>query len=443
MCNKAVSTLVCQADLVFRLPAQQAALETTVSFVTLFAALYVFGKLRHNSGLDDLVLTAALAVIALSKVLFVMLPMLAGSATGNPDVLAVIIGRSAGDLLFTTAAFVPRVRLRQSGRTLRLATAGVLGILVVAAVLPRVFGMGLPPFVTHTHDGLHATPELAVAEIVMASLTSAAALGYLRRFKRSGDEFSGWLALAAIFATASNVNFVLFLTIHSSRVSLGGIFRLCFFVVLLIGALSEIQSYRRKLVTAIVEKERRRIACDLHDGLSQELVYLSRNLAGLQGSADEKTLRRLQTSAERARLATRQVVQPEATPVAAPVRSTVAEALTTAAVDVAERLGLYLRLDLDSGIGMTPEREDALVRIACEALTNAARHSGSRQVSLMLRREGGRVRMRVRDSGRGFDPDAFADGFGLTSMRDRAHSVGGELRISSELGAGSQVEAVL
>lgn len=439
MCNKAVSTLVCQADLVFGLPAQQAALETTVSFVTLFAAFYVFGKLRHNSCLDDLVLTAALAVIALSKVLFVMLPMLAGSATGNPDVLAAIIGRSAGDLLFTAAAFVPRVRLRRSGRTLGLATAGVLGILVVAAVLPRVFGTGLPPFVAHTQDGLHATPGLAVAEIVTASLTSAAALGYVRRFKRFGDEFSGWLATAAIFATASNVNFVLFLTIHSARVSLGGIFRLCFFVVLLIGALSEIQSYRRKRVTAIVEKERRRIACDLHDGLSQELAYLSRNLASLQGAADEKTLRRLQVCAERARLATRQAVRPVATP----VQSAVAEALATAAVEVAERLGLDLKLDLDAGIGMTPERGDALVRIACEALTNAARHSGSRQVSLMLRREGGRVRMRVRDSGHGFDPDAFGDGFGLTSMRDRARLVGGELRISSELGAGSQVEAML
>jgi len=83
------------------------------------------------------------------------------------------------------------------------------------------------------------------------------------------------------------------------------------------------------------------------------------------------------------------------------------------------------------------------VGIACEALTNAARHSGSQKVSLVLRRDGDCVRMRVRDSGQGFDIAARGFGFGLTSMRDRARSVGGQLQISSEPGAGSQVEATL
>lgn len=81
--------------------------------------------------------------------------------------------------------------------------------------------------------------------------------------------------------------------------------------------------------------------------------------------------------------------------------------------------------------------------IACEALTNVARHSGSRKVSLVLRRDDGRVRMRVRDCGQGFDTAACGGGFGLTSMRDRARSVGGQLHISSEPGGGSQVEATL
>jgi signal transduction histidine kinase len=92
---------------------------------------------------------------------------------------------------------------------------------------------------------------------------------------------------------------------------------------------------------------------------------------------------------------------------------------------------------------MAPERTDALVGIAREALTNAARHSGSRQVSLSLCRAGGRVLMRVRDSGRGFDPASPRGGFGVTSMRHRARSVGGDVRISSRPGAGSEVEAAL
>ena len=61
---------------------------------------------------------------------------------------------------------------------------------------------------------------------------------------------------------------------------------------------------------------------------------------------------------------------------------------------------------------MAPARSDALVRIACEALTNVARHSGSPQVSLVLRRYGARVLMRVSDSGHGFDTTVCRGGFG-------------------------------
>ena len=53
------------------------------------------------------------------------------------------------------------------------------------------------------------------------------------------------------------------------------------------------------------------------------------------------------------------------------------------------------------------------------------------------------IRMVVRDWGCGFDPSAHPAGFGLTSMRERAQSVGAVLTVSSEPGFGSQVEVVL
>jgi len=80
-----------------------------------------------------------------------------------------------------------------------------------------------------------------------------------------------------------------------------------------------------------------------------------------------------------------------------------------------------------------------LIRIACEAVSNAAQHSGAERVSLSLHRQNGGVRMRVSDDGSGFDPVARASGFGLTSMRDRATSVGADLRISSVPGHGTDV----
>jgi len=439
-----VVALVPHAGFIYGLPVQQVALETAASLITLLAGFLVFGRLRRNSCLNELALVAALAVIALSSILFVMLPMLTGSAAANPDVWAATIGGSAGSLLFAAAAFVPRACLRRPGRAQGITAAGVLGILALAAVLPRAFGSGLPRAITppagpQAGYGVTAGTALAIVQIAAAALTVIAAAGYLRRSERLGDEFSGWLAVAAVFATAAHVSCAFSPTIYSPQLSLGDIFRFCFYVVLLAGSMREIWSYWHTLVVLTAAEERRRIACDLHDGLSQELAYLTRNLSGLQGTADEKTLRQLRVSVDRAWVASRQAIDR----VAAPARPAIAEALTEAAGEVAERFGLNLELDLASGIGMAPARADALVRIACEALTNVARHSGSRQVSLVLRRDGGRVRLRVRDSGRGFDAAACRGGFGLRSMRDRARSVGGDLRISSEPGAGSQVEATL
>jgi signal transduction histidine kinase len=433
-----VVALAPYARSVFWLPAQQVAGQTTASLITLLAGILAFARVRRNSRLDELALVAALAVIALSNVLFVMLPVLTGSAATSAAAWGVISGRLAGIVLFAAASFLPRTRLRRRRRAEGLAALGVLGILVLAAVLARVLGSG-PPQVITPPAGLQVNVALAAVQIAAALLAVTAAARYLRCSERFGDEFSGWLAVAAVFAAAAHVSCAFYPTIYSPRLSLGELFRFCFYVVLLAGSVREVWSYGRGLVRVAVAEERRRIACDLHDGLSQELAYLSRNLSGLRGAADEVTLRRLGLAVERARLASRQAIEK----VAAPGGAAVAGALAEAAGEVAERFGLDLELDVACGAGLAPARADALVRIACEALTNVARHSGSRQVSLMVRRDGGRVRLRVRDWGRGFDVAACPGGFGLRSMRDRARAVGGELRISSEPGAGSQVEATL
>jgi signal transduction histidine kinase len=437
-------TLVPRVGLIYGLPAQQVALETTATLATLLTGFLVFGRLQRNSGLDELTLVAALAVITLSNVVFVLVPMLTGSATVNATIWSAIIGRTVGGLLFAVAAFVPCVRLRRPRQALWLATMGVLGAVALTAILPRAFGSILPQAIMPSSGrdadyGLHGHLALTAAQVTAAAIAALAAAGFLRRSERLGDEFPGWLAIAAVFAAASHLAYAPYPMIYSPQVTLGDIFRFCFFVVLLIGSLREIRFYWRTLASMIVAEERRRIARDLHDGLAQELAYLTRNLSGLRGAADEKTLRQLQVSVERARRASRQAIAR----VAAPDQRAIADALTEAAGEVAERFGLDLELNLALDIGVAPARADALVGIACEALTNAARHSGSRTVSLMLRRDGGRVRMRVRDSGQGFDAAACREGYGLTSMRDRARSVGGELNISSEPGIGCQVEAMI
>ncbi|TSB23551.1 GAF domain-containing sensor histidine kinase [Streptomyces benahoarensis] len=88
-------------------------------------------------------------------------------------------------------------------------------------------------------------------------------------------------------------------------------------------------------------------------------------------------------------------------------------------------------------------QEEALLRVAQEALHNALRHSGAGHVEVTLTRHGQGALLRVADDGCGFDTAAVRTAgrhLGLVSMRDRANGVGGVLTVKSEPGQGTAVE---
>jgi signal transduction histidine kinase len=90
----------------------------------------------------------------------------------------------------------------------------------------------------------------------------------------------------------------------------------------------------------------------------------------------------------------------------------------------------------------TPPREVAheLLRIAQEAMINAARHARARTIRVTLKpAPGGGMRLSVIDDGRGFDPDQTTSGFGLACLRDRAAAIQAKLSIVSAPGAGTRV----
>jgi len=90
-----------------------------------------------------------------------------------------------------------------------------------------------------------------------------------------------------------------------------------------------------------------------------------------------------------------------------------------------------------------PSTEVAVYRVAQEALHNALRHSGARQIEISLHRTARRVVLEVTDDGRGFSPDAPASGLGLASMRERAAAAGATLSIDSAPGSGTRVALTL
>src|SRR5690606_10547580 len=105
---------------------------------------------------------------------------------------------------------------------------------------------------------------------------------------------------------------------------------------------------------------------------------------------------------------------------------------------------LATSLEADAVPPLDTAVEEALFRIAQEALTNVVRHAQASAVRVALTGRDGSVALAVRDDGRGFDPAApaiSARRLGLSSMRERAEAVGGVLRVDAAPGAGTTVRA--
>ena len=436
-----------QLHLGYAWPAVRLALETSGSLVALFAAFLVFGRLRRGTYLNELLLACALAVLALSNLLFVTVPTVAGDAPDDLTVWAAPLARSLGAVLFVLAAFASRRELRRGGPVLALAAVATLTALGMAALFAHTLAARWAPRYTATlspvavsQPPLRAHPALFAFELLVAVLYGLAAIGFLNLARRRHDAFYGWLAAAGILAVVSHVNYSLFPASYAQSVLYtGDVFRFAFYVALLAGCLREIWSYWNALSAVAVLEDRRRMARDLHDGLAQELAYISRNLDSAASEGHEDTMRRLRPAVERAQVELRSAIS-----ALAPLGGqAVGAALAQAASQTAERFRIGLDLDIVPDVRLSPTRAEALVRVACEAITNAAKHSGAGRVTLRLERDGSLVRMQVADRGCGFDTSVPGGGFGLVSMRERIRSVGGELRIRSGPGRGSEVDVAV
>jgi signal transduction histidine kinase len=154
---------------------------------------------------------------------------------------------------------------------------------------------------------------------------------------------------------------------------------------------------------------------------------------------DDDLLHRIRAAAERASLESRQVIAALATPADEPLEAVVERV----AHEAAARHGADVELDVARGMQLDPARTEALVRITGEAVANAARHSGVGLVRVVVDWRRGRPCLHVIDRGVGFDDtpgSGTAGKFGLTSMRERAGSVGADFRIVSRPGSGTRVE---
>ena len=191
------------------------------------------------------------------------------------------------------------------------------------------------------------------------------------------------------------------------------------------------------------EKERRRIARELHDDVNQRLVLLVANLENLERSG-WRSKRELATVSQEAR-----EVSLEVNRLSHQLHSSALDllglvpALRGLAQDFSRVHGLPVRFSSDELGAISPDVELCLFRVAQEALSNVVKHSGASHAEVRLCGANGSksVRLTVDDDGKGFDPAKIqTDSLGIISMRERLRLVGGELRIVSGRPAGTRVE---
>lgn len=205
------------------------------------------------------------------------------------------------------------------------------------------------------------------------------------------------------------------------------------------GHAADVRRLMDRLVAA-QESERRRLADDLHDLIGQSLTALGIDLTALKqrlgAGADPLLGARIdamRSLVEKTIDAIRGVMT-DLRP-AELEEFGLAPALRWYAADFSERTGMRASVHVSSGERRLPrDLELALFRIAQEALTNAAKHSGGTSVQVAVTEGGGRIRLSVEDDGAGFENPVGArsarrGGWGLPTMRERAAAHGGTLRV--------------
>ncbi|WP_328757213.1 GAF domain-containing sensor histidine kinase [Streptomyces sp. NBC_00271] len=211
-------------------------------------------------------------------------------------------------------------------------------------------------------------------------------------------------------------------------------------------ALTNARLYERSRELTIAE-ERSRLAHELHDAVSQKLFSLRLTAQAAAALVDRDPARAKGELHQVAMLAAEATEELRAAvielrPAALDEDGLVATLRTQ--IQVLDRAHSAHVTFAGHGVRALPAaQEEAVLRVAQEALHNALRHSGAGRVDVTLEKRGTGTVLRVSDDGTGFEPTAIrAAGrhLGLVSMRDRSSGVGGTLSVESAPGKGTTIE---
>jgi PAS domain S-box-containing protein len=208
----------------------------------------------------------------------------------------------------------------------------------------------------------------------------------------------------------------------------------------------ELQRLAARLIEAH-EEERKRISRELHDDIGQrvsllacELEVRQQSLAKGKQANESLQIVKLQVQAEE--------LASDIHELSHELHSSKLQlcGLELALRDLCDRHSqnhpIQIKLSTENiSPEMAPEIALCLFRIAQEGVANAIRHAAPSVISIRAAENSGKLRLTIKDDGRGFDPSVQSKGIGLTSMRERLRLIGGTLRVKSSPGEGTEITA--
>lgn len=195
---------------------------------------------------------------------------------------------------------------------------------------------------------------------------------------------------------------------------------------------------RRGLVRRLLdasEEERRRIARELHDEISQLLTVIQLSLEDV--AVDTPEMRKAKELLGKTLKEIHRIIYD--------LRPSILDdlglpaAIEWYATNYLKQKGIQVSLEVAEDLDLPPEIEIATFRIYQEIVTNILRHSHADDVSIELYKRDAKLVLAVEDDGVGFPPEEQTDGAGLVGMRERAALVNGAVTYSSEPGMGTHV----
>ena len=355
--------------------------------------------------------------------------------------------RSAIETGITLSASVSAVLLFAHFRRTRRVRDLLLLVAAATVALTDFVFHALPAY--HDKIGIGgAAAHIALTTLIAGTFLAVAfapgerevQAGTVRR--RDGDREAVLLVMAAVCMAGAQLGRLTVSASSAEWVTPSDALRVGAYALLLAVSVRMYRRSQEEMTRNALSAERLRVAQDLHEGLAQDMALiaaLSKRLAR-EFDADHP----LAIAAQRALNASRgEIVDLSAT-----TASNTEQALREVAAEFESRFGVAVTVNVDAGLSAgapEPSRRERheLVRIAREAIANAVRHGGARNVTVRLASRRDNLLLRISDDGCGFggaSGKTAGTGLGIRTMRARAKSLGGQLVTRTRDSGGGEIE---